>query len=212
MKLCLCRQRVAGCFQRKVADEVSIQAIVHALALGERSPFHDPRVFVQWITDGQRTFQASAICQVLLNARRYQCTLGITCHHVTRFAASTSLIVLHHLRSSTHASAKAIDKSKSYRMKQLSNGILLNNAYCTLDDFNEFEVLPLFCQRRQIHASWVRLIIKSKHIHAIHGPRMALLYLVKQRSKVWTFITVRKLRMLRVPLRTEILAVFIILI
>src|SRR5699024_9735071 len=118
--------------------------------------------------------------------------LGITCHHVTWFASSSSFIILHHLRSITHASAKAIDKSKSYRMKQLSNRILLNNAHCTLDNFNQFEVFPFFCQRRQIHAGWICIFIKSKHMHAIHGSRMALLYLVKHRSKVGTFITVRK--------------------
>src|SRR5699024_6517737 len=90
--------------------------------------------------------------------------------------------------------------------------ILLNNAYGPLNHFNRPDVFALFSQRRQIHVGRVRVLIQGKHVDTLHGSWMALLYLVKQSSKVRPFITIRKLRMLRIALRAEVFAVLLILV
>src|SRR5699024_1428936 len=178
----------------------------------KRCSIHDLRIFLQWIADGHCTSYAAGVCLVLLHARCHQGSLGITGPYIARATSHRGLVVLHHCRSIVYSGAQAIDCSKCYRVQQFAEWILLNNAYCSLNHFNGPDVFALFSQRRQIHVGWIRLFIQGKHIDTFHGSWMTLLYVVKQRSEVGSFITIRSLRVLRIVLRTEVFAVLLVLV
>src|SRR5699024_294160 len=84
--------------------------------------------------------------------------------------------------------------------------------YRSLNQFDRTKVFAFFSQSWKVHVGWVLFLIQRKHVNVIHSPWMTLFYLVKQRSKIGALVTVRRLRVLRVNLRTEVLAIIFVLI
>src|SRR5699024_10749820 len=167
---------------------------------------------MQWITDGHRTFKTTSIREVFFNARCNQCALGKASNYIVRVTTGSGFIFFDDFWSIAHTRANTVDKSKSHRVNQIVNRILLDNANCTLDQFNQTNIFAFFCQRWQPHSGRVCLIIECQDVDSVHSSWMTLLYLVKQRSKVGTFVTVRRFGVLRIELRAEILAVFFVLV
>src|SRR5699024_7977528 len=133
-------------------------------------------------------------------------------NYIVRVTTGSGFIFFDDFWSIAHTRANTVDKSKSYRVNQIVNRILLDNANCTLDQFNQTDVFAFFCQWWQPHSGRVCLVIECEHVDAIHSSGMSLLYSVKHRRKIGAFVTVRRCGVPRIELRPEILAVFFVLV
>src|SRR5699024_5480619 len=133
-------------------------------------------------------------------------------NYIVRVTTGSGFIFFDDFWSVNHTRANTVDKSKSYRVDQIVNRILLDNANCTLDQFNQTDVFAFFYHRWQPHSGRVCLIIECQDVDSFHSSWMTLLYLVKQRSKVGAFVTVRRFGVLRIELRAKVFAVLFILV